>query len=1318
MCRIRQVVVVMVVVTLGILGARPAAALQLCEQSIGSYYVNIAIKGSGFSRAFDDAFEVEIREVRPSKLEQVTQLQGFAYFDPAKYTWEKELNRYQLYKTEAGKPRQRVKVFAAQFPRVSQMRNEMRLRKADPGKFNTYLKGRLDYLGVLGVVYQGRIPTFDFLNGLDVGGSASAPDVLVMNADVALYRYALQAGISGVERDISEDELKAPGAMHTLLQRFNEQRVLWELPILQSNAGASFDADEILGKIGNLSIPGGIEANEVRPVYLSCLPPGMDEFGRAKAVFVPFKVFVGPNAEPFYPIMVFPTAFSSFETLNSVLRHEFYHARWWSAVNHLDSDVTTDAGFMREALLRASPAYLERSILEETAGTVKSIGNKMSPILFHERQVLRRYLDRLITTSGADTHAIPWTAPLELITPRGSGVEGKSLGQLNLAYDRLISEHVTNLSSWFGGAEEPANKKNMQLRLADLIVAGYHRPANGQLKYLESNFTSLDGLYGEMWKHLSTMTNAGAQGAVVNRNGKYDIQRSLLDDLRNDGNKYSDLQWLGALFENNRPLSAYKESLIVSRLNHLTEDLNVSYVSDLENVWTNSGSMILHADSALEDISALTKQIDILKNKINDAPFEVNPQNYAHLMIIDRGFEAKIKLLDELNRTLDEEISAKGEEKIRKQNELLLIQKNLDRIDITLSKCRSNMSNIGSIISEARNELADLKGDVNTHLGFIKEIESNIYDGVEEDKKKWEAITDTESGLTKLREEAHDLIEKGEDISERLYTISTKISDISNGETFNGVNENVIKEITLEKYNRVFEDLSPVLINAKTFYDNIYVKEYENDKSIVVLAKTTLILEKIIKDLVRDAAMAAATSGASTVVSSVSRIAEVASVVEGVVETAEGIYAGIPHVNAVVGELSTILDDCASDSECMQAINDFKAAYDEATDCEVASTDCDDINEFLGTAQDAVDETVGEDLGDNSEEQVKKRKDRKKKLDDRVGQIRGQYAGRALGIPIVKSALLESYFRQSMNQKSTFFDNNETKYSSDTAKEKYYNMDTKDMIKQVCNPSLKGFTVLRDYILETIHSTSEQGQDLTNNLYLSASFDLENAQKCKKNVTEFVAYRKVQGTLSSLEKNRNSLLGKVQDKISDNKGRLQRKITSVLSDQEAKLKAAREEHLKAVEARKQVIIDRISEILRNKRRSISSTIKKINANSITLGVNKTTLDHNSIDQNNFLKIKELAKSENERLSAEYEILLIEKQDMTVSVPFFYLDWARFALQQFLVLDDNSDIDTATETMKRRFDDLNSAETELNIRFMKNDNRPAWGDPLPASGESA
>ena len=1258
MYRVRHVVSVMMLVLmmLCVQGVRPSAALQLCEQRIGSYYVNIAIKGSGFSRAFDDAFEVEIREVRPTKQEQITQLQNFSFYDPSKYTWEKEHNRYQLYKTEAGKPRQRVTVYAAQFPRSAQVRNELRLRKADPGKYNSYLKDRLDYLGVMGVVYQGRIPTLDFLNELDLAAGSSSPDVLVLNGDVALYRYGLLAGISGLDRDFSESDRKDPGAMHKLMQRFAEPRILWELPTLQSSSGQSYDPSEIIGEIGGINITNGLDADQIKPVYMPCLPEGMEEFGRPKAAFVPFKVQAGNSS--FYPILVFPTAFSSLDTLNSAIRHEYYHARWWNAVAYLDADKSTEAGVLREALLRASPSFLERSILKETGGVSTTTGDVMSGMIEHQRQVLARQLNRAINTPGTEVSRFPWTIPIDLISPRrfgvdSSGGEGRTLRQVDRSYERLLSKHVISLKDFFNSNSGSMDTEKAQQPWVNLIVAGYHERAedfDSRFNWALSDMKVVAGELTQYFKSITATESGNEQGG-----GTYDVDVSLFNTLRDSEFQFDDIEWLHALMASGRPLSGLASSTFGERIDFLVGQ-GVTYIEGLEQVWQVPGMVNLVVVESENDLAELRDQIDLLQEKVENVPWEVSSDNYMQLMLLDDEISFMREEIDKINSDIDDYAVNQLFKQAEVENDLADYQVVYD----TMENLTANIEEAREIMEQQKQALANLSEEEKNKHAELMALREELANKVLANDLKAKALGEAASGLVKLKTEAINLLNNGENLAIQLSELLGKLKDRQeNQPQVLAVDEDALAQHTEEAFNKLFDDLAPVLADGEAFYNGIF-REAAQQNGVRAMAKTILYVKRAAKKV----AVASAQTAIATTVPAITALSPVVDAVWGLIESSS-------YFSESVEVASDVVATCEEESDCVARA---QQALDQLSQEKAGADDC---NSFP-------DPEVCSDAGDRLKENLEKKKvrrqsSRKQKEFERTAAKIGALT---LGAPPVVALSLQTKFNKIVELKEKF-------ESGKLVKEDFRNLHTDQIKKKLCQPVISAYEELHNYFISVVDSTSEQtGGPNQYSMVDAAVWSLASAEECNTNAETFVALRKVAKGLKDIEDIKKTSQDNSQRKVNKRIKAIKDKLATLLNNSEKKAQKAKSKKLKNNKAEEKELKEQEEKLKRELDELVD--IKNLAQEEFDKGTSKanelfsqyTDLDSQMAWTAYYIGSQELEDIESERLALIQNLDDHEAALRYVNTDVSNSDWARFSLNQFFIFDHSGNTEALTALQER------------------------------------
>lgn len=545
--RLRTVVAACVLLA----AAAGAAAEPICKESLGEYYVNIGIANDSFGTGMDDAFEVNIRRMRPSSDKDLVRLQSFDYFegrdergeaypDGRQYLWLKEGKQYRLFKKVGGRKPVRLELFVVAFSPGDRMQAMMRLSNANTKAFNELgLDSRLQVLGVMGVAFRGRHGTVDFINNLKADpGPADSARAYVSNADTMLRRYAAAAGYD--VPDAKPAEWTGANAVGDLLAEMDEQSLLDRIPVLVQKQGYERQLGEAMTSFGGTTVSG---IKNIRYVFQKCVPSGVGTYGSPRSVFVPIKIKDG--AASYYPVFVFPAAFSSTDALNREIWKNALEIRWWNGVAHLDASAQqTD---LREALLRYdAPHYLLDVYNKKTPWSKPD--NAQYSVHFSLKSLLRSSLEAAALKPQAQPE-IPWSVPASPVLPEiPAGMANK---QGESAYNRLFTHLVPDLGMYMkppegisGAARKIGAKfkgKNVKAIAADLaaaIAGGYALTARERSDALAA---ALDGsaAYFEYLKPWREIPEADRNGAL-----------ELIDKIKAKGYSYDDLAWLDRVIGN------------------------------------------------------------------------------------------------------------------------------------------------------------------------------------------------------------------------------------------------------------------------------------------------------------------------------------------------------------------------------------------------------------------------------------------------------------------------------------------------------------------------------------------------------------------------------------------------------------------------------------------------------------------------------------------------------------------------------------------------------------------------------------------------
>lgn len=562
-----------------------ATAEPLCKEDSGSYYVNVGLANDTFSGGIDDAFAVTIQRVRPRTLAEVDKLKAFFYaegkaangvdYSPGRqYVWQQEGQVYRLFKRVTGKKDVRLEVFTMTFPPTKKQQFLMRIMNSNPGLYASMnLSAKLGVLGVMGVEFQGRQGTVDFINNLQVETSAALPKSYVGNADVMLYRFALDQGYDGVSSEINSTDWADP---KVVLSRKKEQFLLDNLGQFYAGKGLTDDRDEIMNKFGSAITVNGIKKEELKYIYLSCAASGDNTHGSPKSVFVPLKVQEGNNS--YYPVFIFPSAFGTMDTLYAELRNAALQARWWNAAANASTG-DLEQKDLREALLRARAPYIAYGIASSPTPGITA-ENPEYNVYVSLRSLLISAAQSALNNQGQGRYSLPWTVDPELIMAEGagSGATVNADGFYNTLFMRFLPD-ITN----FKRADrhitltKKKDKDQVARNLASAIAGGYTRTAVERTQAFRAVLNSSTAHFELVEKALAELEKDGGNLKIEMSNAF-----ELINKLKTVDFVYDDLDWLKRLTAANLPLESLANDPMGTKLVYLADTLKNKNLKELD----------------------------------------------------------------------------------------------------------------------------------------------------------------------------------------------------------------------------------------------------------------------------------------------------------------------------------------------------------------------------------------------------------------------------------------------------------------------------------------------------------------------------------------------------------------------------------------------------------------------------------------------------------------------------------------------------------------------------------------------------------------
>ena len=633
----------------------PAQAEKLCNEKLGPYYVNIGLKNDSFGMGLEDAFEIEIMRIRPTTEAEVEALKAFNYFegkdekgiaytDGRQYVWKKEGNAYRLYKNVSGRKPVRLEVYVAKFLPDKKTQYLMRLRNANPSMYSQMaLDSKLGILGVMGVFVRGSMGSVDFINNSNLEASSNVPKAYVRNADVMLYRFAFTSGFEETNNKMEPDDWRS---FSTALSKKNEQYVLDNIPTLYQGHGFTDDRLDVLRKLGGITIA-GIPDSEIRYVYQQCIPAGDTTYGSARAAFVPVKIKDGDKA--YYPVFVFPTAFSSADVFYAEIRKALLRARWWNAQAYLSGDKYSDSALLKEALLRFTVPHMEADISRENFGKggLTAFDPQVYSIYFSLKPIQSSAVEALMQDYNNMNSTIPWLAANNLTIPESSidGTPPIIHTMADIYYNNALAEVVPDITGFKSAPKtlQDKQKKKIIENLVDAIMNGYVGKTdirNKMLPYgLNDNATAVD--FAKSWKKISEADKAAAL--------------YLINKIRESGFQFNDLEWLYILTSMpDMPFQALANDTFAKRLKYMVITKLIKTMDKLDDAVKNPIQQV-----NVKDAVTLTQGLETEQQKA-DAAFDEAANNAVLDANKKEQLKTEIKKIKEDLKALKIELAAKS----------------------------------------------------------------------------------------------------------------------------------------------------------------------------------------------------------------------------------------------------------------------------------------------------------------------------------------------------------------------------------------------------------------------------------------------------------------------------------------------------------------------------------------------------------------------------------------------------------------------------------------------------------------------------------
>ena len=422
---------------------------ELGTEHIGEYYVQIGLVNDVLGKGIDQVFNVHLRYLHPQTENDVNLLKKFKYYDGVKYRWRETQGEWRLYKYEPGQPVERIRLIGMMFPPNKEAKYHLELFNANMGVYNRYnLKDNLKYLAILGLTTAGDKETVDFINEYvpkNPDDSTIAQEVILSNADVAFKRYAHSQGWAGI--NFSYVNKEGETLDKSFIDSAEQYNKYWfdEIRIVNSeqeiidqylnNPNENLILNDIHRKIPNtIGDCSDLTLMKIRYIYKPVRAKTDTPYGSPRAAFFPVRMedWNDGNPQTFYPIFIFPAAFSSLANLQRAVIRELFHAQYWNTLGTLDTgQIDCDDGTytyqiqgdrVRELLARTSAVHLEGDIYyasrQLSVQGMSDVSNYFNT-LFHLSmdQVFKEHIENVINNPFAINHPVklPWTISTDLI---------------------------------------------------------------------------------------------------------------------------------------------------------------------------------------------------------------------------------------------------------------------------------------------------------------------------------------------------------------------------------------------------------------------------------------------------------------------------------------------------------------------------------------------------------------------------------------------------------------------------------------------------------------------------------------------------------------------------------------------------------------------------------------------------------------------------------------------------------------------------------------------------------------------------------------
>ena len=436
---------------------------DLASEQLGEFYVQIALMHDVLAKGIDEVFKVEMRYLHPSSESEVNLLKNFDYYDEGGvYRWRQTKGEWRLFKFEPGKIPIQIKLVGMMFPYSKRTKYHLQLYNANPQVYNNYnLEENLKYLGVMGIAAVGGTRTVDFINvykPVNPDANLSMADVAISNVEVMLKRFAHRQQFEGLTLTTSEqaennftDENSFIDASEEVqkfwfkdkMVLFTEQEIIDQYVHVPGKGYLAPDPNNSQIFLKNLhrKIPFEVgdwvldenpaESFRIKLIYKPIRAKTDTPYGSPKAAFIPaaYTEVVAGNATSYYPIFIFPAAFTNIYVFEKAILRELHHAQWWNAVANLESSVasapTPDPLELREVLLRTALPYFELNI--QHAVMLLSKDSFQADVNQYQHSAFYKAFDTLFykaietvdknPISFDDSFRLPWTLDNSLIIP-------------------------------------------------------------------------------------------------------------------------------------------------------------------------------------------------------------------------------------------------------------------------------------------------------------------------------------------------------------------------------------------------------------------------------------------------------------------------------------------------------------------------------------------------------------------------------------------------------------------------------------------------------------------------------------------------------------------------------------------------------------------------------------------------------------------------------------------------------------------------------------------------------------------------------------